>query len=97
LYADKPIEIEVESLADMTDALAAKAERLLLDNFSTPMLQQAVALNEKEGDPPAELEASGGITLRAVGAVAATGIDFISVGGLTKNVCAIDLSMRFSA
>ena len=97
LHADMPVEIEVESLAEADEALAAKAERLLLDNFSLEMLQQSVALNQKEGDPPAELEASGGLTIEEVAAVARTGVDYISVGGLTKNVCAIDLSMRFDA
>lgn len=97
LHADMPVEIEVESLAEASEALAAKAERLLLDNFSLKMLQQSVALNQKEGDPPAELEASGGLTIEEVAAVARTGVDYISVGGLTKNVCAIDLSMRFDA
>ncbi|MCH8278494.1 MAG: carboxylating nicotinate-nucleotide diphosphorylase [Proteobacteria bacterium] len=95
LHADMPVEIEVESLAEASEALAAKAERLLLDNFSLKMLQQSVALNQKEGDPPAELEASGGLTIEEVAAVARTGVDYISVGALTKNVCAIDLSMRF--
>ena len=97
LHADMPVEIEVESLAEAGEALSAKVERLLLDNFSLEMLQQSVALNQKEGDPPAELEASGGLTIEEVAAVARTGVDYISVGGLTKNVCAIDLSMRFDA
>ena len=95
LHADIPIEIEVESLAEVSTALAAKAERLLLDNFSLEMLQQSVALNQQAGDPAAELEASGGLTIEEVAAVARTGVDYISVGALTKNVCAIDLSMRF--
>lgn len=96
LHADIPIEIEVESLAEVSTALAAKAERLLLDNFSLEMLQQSVALNQQAGDPAAELEASGGLTIENVAAVARTGVDYISVGALTKNVCAIDLSMRFN-
>jgi len=79
------------------EALEAKAERLLLDNFALPMLQQAVALNQEKGDPPAELEASGALAIDDIAAVAATGVDYISVGALTKNVCAIDLSMRFDA
>ncbi len=95
IHADMPLEIEVESLAEASEALAAKAERLLLDNFSLEMLQQTVALNQQAGDPPAELEASGGLTIKEVAAVARTGVDYISVGALTKNVCAIDLSMRF--
>jgi nicotinate-nucleotide pyrophosphorylase (carboxylating) len=95
LHPDLPVEIEVESIAEVREALYAKAERLLLDNFSLEMLGKAVALNRAAGDPPAELEASGEITLDSVASVAATGVDYISVGALTKNVEAIDLSMRF--
>ncbi len=95
LHAEMPVEIEVESLAEVSAALAAKAERLLLDNFSLEMLRQAVALNQQAGDATAELEASGGLTIEEVAAVAKTGVDCISVGALTKNICAIDLSMRF--
>jgi len=97
LHAGMPIEIEVESIVEVGEALEAKAERLLLDNFALPMLQQAVALNQEKGDPPAELEASGALAIDDIAAVAATGVDYISVGALTKNVCAIDLSMRFDA
>jgi len=96
LHPDMPVEIEVESLTEMKEALGAKADRLLLDNFTLPMLQQAVALNQETGDPAAELEASGGLTIEEVKAVAKTGIDYISVGALTKNIRAIDLSMRFT-
>ncbi len=95
LHAKLPVEIEVESLAEMRTALAAKAERLLLDNFSLEMLRQAVAINQQAGDAAAELEASGGLTIEEVAAVAKTGVDCISVGALTKNIRAIDLSMRF--
>lgn len=95
-HAHMPVEIEVESIKELRAALDAKAERLLLDNFSNEMLETAVAINRAEGDPPAELEASGGITLDEIAAVAATGIDYISVGALTKNVRAVDLSMRFA-
>jgi nicotinate-nucleotide pyrophosphorylase (carboxylating) len=97
LHPDMPVEIEVESLEEAGEALAVKAERLLLDNFTLAVLQQAVALNQEKGDPPAELEASGGLTIEEVAAVAGTGVDYISVGGLTKNIHAIDLSMRFEA
>ena len=89
-----PVEIEVESLDELRAALAARADRLLLDNFGPPDLRQAVAINGKEGDPPAELEASGGVTLAGIREIAETGVDYISVGALTKNVSAIDLSMR---
>lgn len=91
---DLPIEIEVESITELREALAAGAERLLLDNFSLEMLEAAVAINRAEGLPPAELEASGGYTQKYIPAVAKTGVDFISVGALTKNIQAIDFSMR---
>ena len=89
-----PVEIEVESIDEMRAALAARADRLLLDNFGIDALGQAVEINRAEGKPPAELEASGGLTLDRIAEVAATGVDFISVGALTKNVVAVDLSMR---
>lgn len=95
LHASMPVEVEVESLDELREALAAKADRMLLDNFSLDLLEQAVAINRSEGDPAAELEASGGMTLAEIAAVAATGVDYISVGALTKNVSAVDLSMRF--
>ena len=94
LHANMPVEVEVESIAELREALSAKAARLLLDNFSLELLQEAVAINRAEGDPPAELEASGGLTIEEITAVAKTGVDYISVGALTKNVRAIDLSMR---
>ena len=91
----KPVEVEVENFDELCEALAAGAERLLLDNFTTGQLEEAVAINEREGNPPAELEASGDMRLDRVAEVAATGVDYISVGALTKHVRAIDLSMRF--
>lgn len=93
LYPRMPVEIEVESIAELRVALAAKAERILLDNFSVELLQEAVAISRAEGDPQVELEASGGLTLENVADVAKTGVDYISVGALTKNVKAIDLTM----
>ena len=95
LHPDMPVEVEVESLDELREALSARAERLLLDNFSPEQLRQAVAINRADGNPPAELEASGGLTLAQIATVAATGVDYISVGALTKNVQAVDLSMRF--
>jgi len=97
LHAEMPVEIEVESLDELRDALSSRAERLLLDNFSADMLREAVAINRDEGDPPAELEASGGLTIEDLRKIAETGVDYISVGALTKNVDAVDLSMRFSS
>ena len=95
LHPAMPVEIEVESIGELRDALRAKAERLLLDNFSPDLLVKAVEINRAEGNPPAELEASGGLTIDQIAAVAATGVDYISVGALTKNIRAVDLSMRF--
>jgi nicotinate-nucleotide pyrophosphorylase (carboxylating) len=87
------IEIEVESLEELEQALAAGAERLLLDDFPLDELRRAVDLARRTGRP-VELEASGGMTLERIAEVAATGVDYISVGALTKHVRAIDLSMR---
>lgn len=90
---DIPIEIEVEDLQQLQEALAARATSLLLDNFDLDTLRKAVDYTRGR----ATLEASGGITLQNVRAIAETGVDFISVGVLTKNVRAVDLSMRFQA
>ena len=95
LHPGLPVEIEVESIDELRQALEARAERVMLDNFSPDLLRQAVAINREQGSPAAKLEASGGLTLEEIAIVAATGVDFISVGALTKNVRAIDLSMRF--
>ncbi|MBK1730973.1 carboxylating nicotinate-nucleotide diphosphorylase [Thiococcus pfennigii] len=86
-----PVEIEVESLAELEQALAAGARHVLLDNFALADLRRAVALTAGR----ARLEASGGVTLAGLRAIAETGVDDISVGDLTKDVTAIDLSMRF--
>jgi nicotinate-nucleotide pyrophosphorylase (carboxylating) len=88
-----PVEIEVENLGQLEQALAAGADHLLLDNFSLDDLRMAVARARGR----AQLEASGGITLENVRAIAETGVDYVSVGELTKSVQAIDLSMRFEA
>lgn len=85
------VECEVETLAQLDEALAAGATRLLLDNFALGDLRAAVALTAGR----AQLEASGGIDLANVRAVAETGVDFISIGALTKHVRAVDLSLRF--
>jgi nicotinate-nucleotide pyrophosphorylase (carboxylating) len=92
---DVLIEIEVESLEELRQALDAGAKRLLLDNFSLNELRKAVEINRAKGVPLAELEASGGLTLDHLRQVAETGVDYISVGAVTKNIRAIDLSMRF--
>lgn len=90
-----PVEIEVESLAELREAIAAGADRVLLDNFDIEDLQHAVDINQTDGNPPAGLESSGGITMKNIRAIAETGVDYISVGALTKDIKAIDLSMRF--
>lgn len=89
------LEVEVETLAQAEEALRAGADRLLLDNFTTALMREAVALRDALA-PGTGLEASGGIELQTIRSVAETGIDFISVGDLTKNIRAVDLSMRFS-
>jgi nicotinate-nucleotide pyrophosphorylase (carboxylating) len=89
-----PIEVEVENLAQLREAIEAQADIGLLDNFSLPAMREAVALNAGSRRP-LKLEASGGITDETIRAVAETGVDFISVGSITKHVRAIDLSMRF--
>ncbi len=85
------LEIEVENLAQLREALDAGADRILLDNFNIEQLNTAV----REAGGRAKLEASGGISLSSIRAVAETGVDFISVGDITKNVAAVDLSLRF--
>lgn len=94
-HAEMPIEVEVESILEMQEALTAGADRILLDNLDIFDLQRAVEINQLDGKPPAELEASGGFTLTDLRQVAETGVDYISIGALTKNIEAIDLSMRF--
>lgn len=86
-----PVEVEVESLAQLRECLAAGADIALLDNFDLAGLREAVALNAGR----IALEASGGVGLENIRAVAKTGVDYISVGAITKHLRAIDLSMRF--
>ena len=88
----KPVEIEVESLDELSKALNARADRVMLDNFSLDDMRQAVALNNAQ----AELEASGNVTESTLRDIAETGVDFISIGALTKVIMPLDLSMRLS-
>jgi len=90
LNAGVDIQIEVESFTELEEALAAGAKSILIDNFTTDQMKQAVALT----DGRALLEASGGINLDQMRAIAATGVDRISLGKLTKDVNAVDFSMR---
>jgi nicotinate-nucleotide pyrophosphorylase (carboxylating) len=88
---EKPVEVEVETLEQLEIALQAKADTVMLDNFSLENLKQAVAINKGR----ALLEASGGYDEKNIVAVAETGVDYISVGALTKHCQAVDFSMRF--
>ncbi len=88
------VEIEVETLAQLQEALACGAKMVLLDNMAVPMLQEAVRINAATPNP-AILEISGGVTLDGLRALAETGVDRISIGTLTKDVRATDYSMRF--
>ncbi|MBA4342394.1 MAG: nicotinate-nucleotide diphosphorylase (carboxylating) [Methylibium sp.] len=93
LNAKVSIQIEVESIAELREALDAGAESVLLDNFSEAMMKEAVALNAAVGHQ-ALLEVSGGVALEQLRWIAATGVDRISIGRLTKDVRAVDYSMR---
>lgn len=84
------VEIEVETLDELQQALKARPDRILLDNFSQEMLKKAVTLNQAYR---CELEASGGVDLATISAIAETGVDYISVGAITKSLEAIDLSL----
>ena len=86
------LEVEVENLTQLREALDARVDRVLLDNFSLEQMREAVQITSGR----TELEASGNLSLETLRAVAETGVDFISVGGLTKHVRAVDLSMRFA-
>ncbi len=89
-----PVEVEVESLNEFDQALKAGADIIMLDELSLADMREAVARN-RAGSSKARLEASGGVTLETVREIALTGVDFISIGGITKHVKAVDLSMRF--
>jgi nicotinate-nucleotide pyrophosphorylase (carboxylating) len=95
LRGQVPVEVEVESLDELDEAFAADADLALLDEFSLAELRTAVARNRTR-PRPLGLEASGGIDLDSIREVAATGVDFISVGAITKHVRALDLSMRLT-
>lgn len=88
------IDVEVESLGGLEEALAASPDIVMLDNFGNADMAKAVAFTRSRSRS-VKLEASGNVSLETVRAIAATGVDYISVGGLTKHVHAIDLSMRF--
>lgn len=90
----RKIEVEVESLAGLDEALSAAPDIVLLDNFDNATMAKAVTITRSRSQT-IKLEASGSVTLETVRAIAATGVDYVSVGSLTKHVRATDLSMRF--
>ena len=94
-HPELPLQVEVETLAQLDEALALGVTAILLDNFDLPGLHRAVALRDARGSR-AELEASGGITLENIAGIAATGVDRISIGSLTKHVQAVDYSLRIA-
>ncbi|WP_338591343.1 carboxylating nicotinate-nucleotide diphosphorylase [Shewanella khirikhana] len=96
LHPTKPVEVEVESLDELTQALDAGSDIIMLDNFDITMMLEAVSINDgyKARGGGAKLEVSGNVTLDTLGEFAKTGVDFISVGALTKHVRAMDLSLR---
>ena len=89
-HPDKPVEVEVENINELNEALNANADIILLDNFDINEIKKAVVINQGQ----AALEISGNINLENIREIAETGVNFISVGALTKHVHAIDLSMR---
>lgn len=89
------LEVEVEKLDELRDALACQVDRVLLDNFSLAELRRAVQERDAHDGPRVALEASGGAVLDKIPEMARTGVDFISVGALTKHLRAVDFSMRF--
>ncbi|ORT48865.1 nicotinate-nucleotide pyrophosphorylase [Vibrio sp. qd031] len=91
LAPGKPIEIETESLEELAIAIDAGADIVMLDNFTLQMMREAVEINQGR----AVLENSGNVTLGTLGDIAQTGVDYVSVGALTKHLKAMDLSMRF--
>jgi nicotinate-nucleotide pyrophosphorylase (carboxylating) len=89
-----PVEVEVENLAQLEQTIDAGADIAMLDNFSLPAMREGVAMNAG-AKRRLKIEASGGITTETIREVALTGVDFVSVGSITKHVRAVDLSMRF--
>lgn len=94
LHTGARVEVEVETASELGEAILAGADIALLDNFSLHQMRDAVAIN-RSASKPLQLEASGGVTEQSIRAIAETGVDFVSVGAITKHVRAIDLSMRF--
>jgi nicotinate-nucleotide pyrophosphorylase (carboxylating) len=95
LAPGKPVEVEVESFTELNEALDAGADIIMLDNFTIADMREAVQRNIARDESRSRLEASGGITRQRLAQIAETGVDYISIGALTKDLKAIDLSMRF--
>jgi nicotinate-nucleotide pyrophosphorylase (carboxylating) len=93
-HPERWVEVEVENIDELKQALDAGAQRVMLDNFTVPMMLEAVEIN-RNNTHSADLEVSGNVTTSTILTYAKTGVDFISVGALTKHIDAIDLSMRF--
>lgn len=93
-HPERWVEVEVESINELKQALNAGAQRVMLDNFTVPMMVEAVEIN-RANDHTADLEVSGNVNRKTILTYAQTGVDYISVGALTKHVHAVDLSMRF--
>jgi len=98
-HPGKKVEVEVESIEELTQALNAKADIIMLDNFTHEMIEQGITLRDtlnSEQGYTTKIEVSGNMTLETLAEYAKPGVDFISVGALTKHIKAVDLSMRFS-
>ncbi len=90
---DKKVEVEVENLTELQEAISAQADIAMLDNFTLDLIKEAVTINNNR----LKLEVSGDVNLQNIGKIGETGVDYVSVGSLTKHLCAINLSMRFKA
>lgn len=99
IHSSKPVEVEVESIAELKQALDAGADIIMLDNFDITMMLDAVKINAdyQANGAGAKLEVSGNVTIDTIAKFAQTGVDYISVGALTKHVRALDLSLRLKA
>jgi nicotinate-nucleotide pyrophosphorylase (carboxylating) len=93
---DLPVEVECRDLDEVRQAAEAGADRLLLDNMTPAQLQEVVSAARRDGEIP-ELEASGGVNLENIGEIAASGVDYVSIGAITHSAPALDLSMTVEA
>ena len=93
LHPDLLVEVETENMDEFQEASKAGADIIMLDNFTLDAMQRAVEINAGQ----VQLEASGGVNLETVRAIAETGVDYISIGEITKDIKAVDLSLRFES